>query len=295
MLEDILKEERLSICSHGEDLDGLLSASLMMIVKPEGLEIHFSAPYEIKNSESSYDIVLDLPPPRGGARVLIDHHVSNSSALDRVAIPILRVDFPSTARIVYELISEWEPGIERYSGAVELADEIDSGKMDLKSALFTSAVRKIFKERRGKLINVCRDILRNPPNSAESLIELPSIKSEVNLIMREYGNLIDKILGLPGGDSILLRIKSYPSYLVPLIQLVANSYKLLGTVTRGSDGLLRLSIRSRADSPLTALQLAEAFGGGGHEHAAGALIMPSNMPEVIERIRNFMTLEVIDL
>ncbi len=295
MLEDILKGERLSICSHGEDLDGLLSASLMMLVKPEGLKIHFSAPYEIRNSESSYDIVLDLPPPRGGTRVLIDHHVSNSSALDRVVIPILRVDSPSTARIVYELISEWEPGIERYSEAVELTDEIDSGKMDLKSALFTSAVRKIFKERRRKLINVCKDILRNPPNSVESLIKLPSIKSEVNLIVREYGNLIDEILRLPGGDSILLRIESYPSYLVPLIQLAANNYKLLSTVTRGSDGLLRLSIRSRADSPLTALQLAEAFGGGGHEHAAGALIMPSNMPDVIERIRNFMPLEVIDL
>ncbi|MCC6029169.1 MAG: DHHA1 domain-containing protein [Candidatus Korarchaeum sp.] len=295
MLEDILKEERLSICSHGEDLDGLVSASLMMVVRPEGLEIHFSAPYEIKNSESSYDIVLDLPPPRGGARVLIDHHISNSSALDRVAIPILRTDSPSTARIVYELISEWEPGIERYSAAVELTDEIDSGKMDLKSAIFTSAVRKLFKERRKKLINICKDILKYPPNSTESLIELPSIRSEVNLIMREYGNLIDKILGLPGGDSILLRIESYPSYLVPIIQLAANSYKLLGTVTRGSDGLLRLSIRSRTDSPLTALQLAEAFGGGGHEHAAGALIMPSRMPEVIERIRNFMSLEVIDL
>ncbi len=295
MLEDLMKEERLSICSHGEDLDGLTSASLVIAVRPEGLEVHFSAPYEIKNLWDSYDLVLDLPPPRGGARVLIDHHASNISLLDRVRTPILRPEYPSTARVLYEILRGWEPGVGRYSELIDLTDATDSGKMDLESSLFTSAIRKLFKERKRKLLEVCGDLLRSPPISSKDLIELPSLRSEVSFLTREYGDLIERVLSLSGGEALLLNVRNYPSYLVPLMQLASQGYKLLGTLTRGSDGLLRLSLRSRPDSPITALQIAEALGGGGHEHAAGALVSPSTMPEIVEKIRRFLSLSVVDL
>lgn len=295
MLEDLMKEERLSVCSHGEDLDGLTSASLLIAIKPEGIEVHFSAPYEIKNFKGSYDVVLDLPPPIGGARILIDHHISNISLLDRVKTSILRPEYPSTARLLYEILSELEPGVGRYSELIDLTDATDSGRMDLESALFTSAVRKLFKERKRKLLEVCRDLLKTSPTSSKDLLDLPSLRSEVNFLMKEYGGLIERILSLSEGEALLFNVRNYPSYLVPLIQLASQGYKLLGTLTRGSDGLLRLSLRSRPDSPLTALQLAGAFGGGGHEHAAGALVPPSIMPEVLERIRKFLSLDIVDL
>lgn len=295
IIEDLIKEERLSICSHGEDLDGLTSASLMIAVRPEGLDVHFSAPYEIRDFEGSYDVVLDLPPPRGGARVLIDHHISNTSLLNRVKVPILRPEYPSTARVLYGMVSDWEPGVRRYSELIDLTDVTDSGRMDLDSALFTSAVRKLFKEKRRKLLEVCKDLLRIPPTSSKDLLGLPSLKSEVNLLIREYGGLIERILSLPGGEALLLNVRKYPSYLVPLMQLASQSYKLLGTLTKGSDGSLRLSLRSKPGSPLTALQLAETLGGGGHEHAAGALVPPSAVPELVERIRKFLSLDILDL
>ncbi|MEM3445998.1 MAG: DHHA1 domain-containing protein [Candidatus Korarchaeum sp.] len=295
MLEDLMKEEKLSVCSHGEDLDGLTSASLLIAIRPEGLEVYFSAPYEIKNFKGSYDVVLDLPPPIGGTRVLIDHHISNTSLLDRVKTPILRPEYPSTARLLYEILSELEPGVRRYSELIDLTDATDSGRMDLESALFTSAARKLFKERKRKLLEVCRDLLRAPPASSRDLVDLPSLRSEVNFLIREYGSLIERILSLSEGEAILLNVRNYPSYLVPLIQLASQSYKLLGTLTKGSDGLLRLSLRSRPDSPLTALQLAGALGGGGHEHAAGALVSPSIVPEVVDRIRKFLPLDIVDL
>lgn len=295
MLEILMKEDKLSVCSHGEDLDGLTSASLIMAVKPEGIELQFSAPYEIKNFGGSYDIVLDLPPPKGGARLLIDHHVSNCSLLDRVKAPILRPEAPSTARIVYDTISEWEPAMIRFSGLVGLTDRVDSGEMDVESALFTSAVRKIYKERKRKLIEVCRELIMNPPKESKELVELQSVKPIISSILRDNAVLIEELLSLAEGEALLLELKNYPSYLVPLIQLTSQKYKFFGTITRGSDGLLRLSLRSRKDSPLSALQLAEAFGGGGHEHAAGALIAPSDMPEVIKRIRETLSLEVMEL
>ncbi|MCS7102933.1 MAG: DHHA1 domain-containing protein [Candidatus Korarchaeum sp.] len=295
ILENLMKEERLSVCSHGEDLDGLVSASLLIAVKPEGLEVHFSAPYEIRDFKGSYDIVLDLPPPKGGSRVLIDHHISNTYLLDRVKISVLRPEYPSTARVLYEILLDWEPGLRKYSELIDLTDATDSGKMDLESALFTSAVRKLFKERKRKLLEVCKDLLRNPPTSSGELVRLPSLRYETKLLIKEHGNLIERVLSLSGGEAILFNVRNYPSYLVPLIQLASQGYKLLGTLTRGSDGLLRLSLRSSTDSPLTALKLAEALGGGGHEHAAGALVPPSVMPEVLERIRKFLSLDIVDL
>ncbi|HDI73955.1 MAG TPA: hypothetical protein ENF57_02975 [Candidatus Korarchaeota archaeon] len=293
MFEIVSKGGKLSVASHGEDLDGLFSAALILLVQPEGISLHFTAPYEIKDSPNTYDIVLDLPPPMGGTKILVDHHESNLSMLNRVERAYLRPEYPSTARLLYDILRKWEPSVEEYSRTVELVDETDTGNLDFSSALFTSAVRKVFKLRRRDLEKVARDLLIYPPVTSEDLTSLPSIKGEIDLIEREYGEQVREVLVVGGGDALLVQLRSLPSYLVPILQLVAQKYKFFGTITTGSDGALRLSLRSRPDSPLSALEVAEAFGGGGHKNAAGALMMPSSMYELLTMIREHLEVELI--
>lgn len=293
MFELLSKSERLRVASHGEDLDGIFSASLVILVHPEGLAIKYTAPYEIRASQESYDLVLDLPPPKGGTRILVDHHESNFSLLDKVEMVFLKPRYPSTARILYEIFKEWEPALEEFSATVDLVDRIDSGNMDPYSALFTAAIRKLFSKRRKNLLRVSEDLLSNPPTRSEDLIELPSVKREILLIHRGYGSKLDDLLSLQGGDALLVKIDGLPSYLVPVVQLAAKRYRFFGTITSGSDGAFRLSLRSRDDSPLTALEVAERLGGGGHRNAAGALIMPSKMEDLVSLLSSKMGLELI--
>ncbi len=293
MFELVSKGGRIKVASHGEDLDGLFSASLMALIHPEDLEIHFSAPYEIRESLESFDIVLDLPPPRGGTRILVDHHESNLTLLDRVGTAFLMPEYPSTARLLYDILRECEPQVEDLSRTVDLVDQTDTGNLDLSSALFTAAIRKIFKRKRSDLIKVARDLLLHPPTTSDELVNLPAVKREVDLIWREYGDRLGELLSLEGRDALLVRIESLPSYLVPVIQLAAKRYKFFGTITTGSDGALRLSLRSREDSPLSALEVAERLGGGGHRNAAGALIMPSRMEDLLALVGSKMEFELI--
>ncbi len=295
MFEFISKSEELSIASHGEDLDGLFSAAIMILLHPTRLKLKFTAPYEIKTSEESYDIVLDLPPPRGGAKILVDHHESNIALTDRVQRAYLKPEYPSTARLLYDLIKDQEPSIESYERTIALVDETDTGNLDLSSALFTSAVRKLFKVRRRYLVKVSRDLLLHPPTTSSDLVNLPSIRRETRLIEKEYEEIIEKIMSMGGGEALLVKLERIPAYLVPIIQLNAKRYLLFGTITSGSDGALRISIRSQPGSPLSALNVAEAMGGGGHENAAGALIMPSDMDKLLKMIREQLRVELISI
>ncbi len=294
MFEFISKSEKLSIVSHGEDLDGLFSAAIVILLHPSKLKLKFTAPYEIKTIEEGYDIVLDLPPPQGGARILVDHHESNILLTNRVQRAYLKPEYPSTARLLYDLVKGQEPSIENYEGTITLVDETDTGNLDLSSALFTSAIRKIFKVKRKYLAKVSRDLLLHPPATSSDLVDLPSIRRETHLIEKEYGDLIEKITSMSGGEALLVKLESIPAYLVPIIQLAAKRYLLFGTITSGSDGAFRISIRSQPNSPLSALKVVEARGGG-HKNAAGALIMPSDMDRLLKMVRKQLRVELISV
>ncbi len=295
MFEFVSKSEKLYVASHGEDLDGLFSASIIILLHPSKLKLKFTAPYEIKNAGESYDIVLDLPPPRGGAKILVDHHESNLPFTNRVQRAYLKPEYPSTARLLYDLIREYEPSIENYGRTIALVDETDIGNLDPYSALFTSAVRKVFKERRGYLARISRDLLLHPPTKSIDLINLPSIKKEAHLIEKEYGDFIKRVESMEGGDALLVKLETVPAYIVPIIQLAARRYLFFGTITSGSDGALRVSLRTQSSSPLSALMVAKAMGGGGHENAAGALIMPSDIDRLLRMIREQLKVELISV
>ena len=294
MLELITKG-KISVVSHGEDLDGIFSASLVLLVQPEGCSVSFSAPYEIKYSQKFYDLVLDLPPPLGGASILIDHHESNLSLASRARISVVKPEYPSTARLLYDLIVEEEPSVREYEQTVGLVDKLDTGDMNYESALFTAAVRKLFKFSRSNLLGISKDLLLRRPVTERDLVDVPSVKREVQGIEREYGEQLSELLNVEGGEALLVEIKSLPSYLVPVIQLPARRYMFFGTITTGSDGGLRVSLRSRDDSPISALDIAKVLGGGGHRNAAGALIMPSDKDRLLSLIGERLKVELISV
>ncbi len=294
MLEFITKGN-ISVVSHGEDLDGIFSASLVLLIQPEDCTVFFSAPYEIRYSKKFYDLVLDLPPPLGGTNILIDHHESNLSLASRAKISVVRPEYPSTARLLYELIVEKEPSVREYEETVSLVDKLDTGNMNYESALFTAAVRKLFKFSRSDLLGISKELLLKKPVTERDLINVPSVKREVQGIEREYGEQLSELLNMGGGEAILVEVKNLPSYLVPMIQLPAKRYMIFGTITTGSDEGLRISLRSRDDSPISALEIAKVLGGGGHRNAAGALIMPSDKDRLLSLIGKRLKVELISV
>ncbi len=293
MLEFLQKGDA-RVLSHGEDLDGLFSASLVLAVVEEA-RLRFMAPYESKVSQERFDVTLDLPPTQGGTHLLVDHHESNLELAYRAEIPIIRPEYPSTARLLYEILLEEEPSLEEYANTVSLVDDLDTGRINYPGALFTAVLRKYFKEDRSKLNRVAYELLKVRPTREEDLLAMRTIRSEAALIEREYGEALERITKLEGGEGIVLMVKGLPAYLVPVIQLPAKKYLILVTVTQGRDGKYRLSIRSRGNSPISALELAKRFGGGGHENAAGALIMPSSLSELIDILATSVKLEVLDV
>ncbi len=293
MLE-FLHKGVIRVLSHGEDLDGVFSASLMLAVTEEA-ELRFMAPFESKVSQERFDVTLDLPPTIGGTYLLVDHHESNLELAGRAKIAVIKPEYPSTARLLFEILLEEEPTLSEYEPTVRLVDKLDTGDISYPGALFTAVLRKYFKEDRSKLDKISRELLQVKPETEEELIELRSVRREAFLIEKKYGEEVEKVLELEGGEGVLLMVKKLPAYMVPVIQLPAKKYLLLVTATRGRDGKYRLSIRSRDGSPISALQLALKFGGGGHENAAGALIMPSSLSELIEILTSNLKLRVVDV
>ncbi len=282
-----LKNPPYKVLSHGEDLDGIFSASLVHLAFLGQVEMKFMAPDESKVSDRSYDITLDLPPPAGGTLILIDHHDSNEELLTRAKKYVFDPKAPSTAELVFEsLVDEHDPRIEE---AVRFTSKVDRGIMDEKTALFTSLVRRIFRTRREKLARLSLELLKNPPRTGEDLMSTPTISSEWELSRKELEPVMlwaEKLGRLNLKDTVLIMdVRGFPGYSTPyLLYKTKDSADVLITLTEGKNSYLRSSIRSKKDSLISAIEIAEKFGGGGHRNAAGMLIMESDL----ERLQRFI-------
>ncbi len=282
-----LKDPPYTVLSHGEDLDGIFSASLVHLAFLGQVEMKFMAPDESKISSKSYDITLDLPPTKGGTLILIDHHDSNGELLARAKKHIFDPKAPSTAELVFKgLVDECDPRIE---AAVRFTSEVDRGVMDEKTALFTSLVRRIFRMRRERLAKLSLELLKNPPRTGEDLMSVPTISSEWNLSKKEMEPVMlwaGKLGRLDLKNTVLIiDVRGFPGYSTPyILYKTKDSADVLITLTEGKNGCIRSSIRSKDDSLISAIEIARRFGGGGHRNAAGMLINESDL----ERLQRFI-------
>jgi len=290
-----------SLLTHGEDLDGLVSAGIFLKILEKVVNLKFSAPYWAIDDKKMYDIVTDLPPPKGGCKILIDHHPSNVELGRKRAIKsFVRPSYPSTALLAWELLNE-ETDLNQLKPLVDLTSEVDSGKYDEGSIRFTVVVRKLFSSpsRETTLRRVVKELIEEAPSSGEGLLKLRSIFPVWKDIENEEGDFLSWINSLPmkvtdGRDlAVIIHVGRGPGYLSPLIHYKLQNLVDLEAVLRISDdGKGRLSIRSREGSKVSALELAAKLGGGGHERAAGATIDPKDI-ELLEKILRRIGLKVM--
>ncbi len=281
-----------SLLTHGEDLDGLVSAGIFLKLLEKVVNLKFSAPYWAIEDKKRYDIVTDLPPPKGGCKLLIDHHPSNVKLGRKRAIKsFVQPNYPSTALLVWELLSE-ESDLDQLKPLVDLTSEVDSGKYDEGSIRFTVVIRKLFSSpsREAALKKVVDELITEAPATGEELLRLKTVFPIWKKIEKEENEFLAWIYSLPDriGDSkglaVIIHVGRGPGYLSPLIHYKLQNIVDLETVLRISDdGRGRLSIRSRKGSRVSALDLATKLGGGGHERAAGATIDPKDI-ELLEKI-----------
>lgn len=281
-----------SLLTHGEDLDGLVSAGIFLKLLEKVVNLKFSAPYWAIEDRRRYDIVTDLPPPRGGCKLLIDHHPSNVELGKKRAIKsFVQPNYPSTALLVWELLNE-ESDLNQLKPLVDLTSEVDSGKYDEGSIKFTVVIRKLFSStgRGAALKRVVDELISEVPATGEELLGLKTVFPFWQEIEKEEREFLSWIYSLPskiddGSDlAVIIHVGRGPGYLSPLIHYKLQNIVDLETILRISDdGRGRLSIRSRKGSKVSALELATKLGGGGHERAAGATIDPKDI-ELLEKI-----------
>ncbi len=281
-----------SLLTHGEDLDGLVSGGIFWKLLGKLVNLKFSAPYWAIEDKKKYDIVTDLPPPKGGCSLLFDHHPSNVELGRKRAIKsFVKPEYPSTSLLVWELLSK-ESDLSQLKPLVDLTSEVDSGKYDEGSIRFTVVVRKLFSSvgREASLRKVVEELVREAPTSGDELLRLKTIFPIWKDIENEEQAFLSWIGSLPKeiedgrALAVIIYVGRGPGYLSPLIHYNLQNLVDLEAVLRISDnGRGRLSIRSREGSMVSALELATKLGGGGHKRAAGATINPRDI-ELLEKI-----------
>ncbi len=285
-----------SVLSHGEDLDGLVSAALIYAALGGEVDIRFESPDRAQRSSKSFHVVADLPPPTGGTLILFDHHQSNVGlARERAKVVVLDPRAPSTASVIWRELSDRidVPGVK---GLVELTSRVDSGEMGFHAAAFTAVVKRIFWTRkRDQVLNsIARSLLELRPEREEDLMELPQVRrawAEVERLNSEelrWISSLPSLLGEVGPDGLVAVVdaRRIPGYLSPLIhQALRDRVDLLITLGRWRGEDSRVSLRSRRGGPISALEIARSFGGGGHPNAAGLTLMARDLPRLLEMVQ----------
>ncbi|RLG37518.1 MAG: hypothetical protein DRO01_07090 [Thermoproteota archaeon] len=286
-----------SVLSHGEDLDGLVSAALIYAALGGEVSMRFESPDRAQRSRKSFHVVADLPPPAGGSLILFDHHQSNVDlARERVKIAILDPKAPSAASVIWRELSG-RIDVPELEGLVELTSKVDSGDMGFHAAAFTSAVKRMFwtSKRDQVLSSIVRSLLEFRPEREEELLEIPEVKRVWAEVERVNSEEIGWISSLPSrvGDSgpdglvAVVDARRIPGYLSPLIhQALRDRVDLVITLGRWRGNDSRVSLRSRRGGPIDALEIARSFGGGGHPNAAGFTLLERDLPRLLEIVRS---------
>ena len=280
-----LREPPFRILTHGEDLDGIFSGSLAIAAFNGEVELEFMAPDESKNSMRTFDVTMDLPPPAGRTALFIDHHASNAHLLDRADISIFDPDAPSSAYLVKKNLLKDFPFSDVLEKSVDFVSRVDRGEMDENVAKFSVVIRRIFRTRRKLLKEMAKELLEKPPSSGDDLVSLRIFENEWRTVEREVGGLLNWADSLEklklDKKALIIDLRGYPGYIIPyLLYRARNSSYLIITMTEGKNSNIRASVRSSEGSPISALELASKFGGGGHERASGMLIRESDMERV---------------
>ncbi|RLG46807.1 MAG: hypothetical protein DRO06_03820, partial [Thermoproteota archaeon] len=281
-------EPPFSVMTHGEDLDGLASAAMMLGATGGAVTITFATPRFAASSARGYDVVLDLPAPRGGVLLYVDHHASNLRYAERAVLAFVRPEYPSTASLLRDLLEEALPG--KLRRLADLASMADTGEGGEEAAIFNSVARRLLREGRSRLSWIVSRLAEDPPGEIRDLVKIPEIKREWKRIETEYTDVLSEIKSLRGvaesvgpRSALIVVAAGVPGFLSPMILHSLRGARGLVILARPSSP--RISVRSGPEARVSALELAEVSGGGGHERAAAVRLGPGGLESLEDSLR----------
>lgn len=257
---------------HKEDIDGIVSAALILKVFPEAL-IVFTKPSEILKMKIKFDIVCDLPKPKF-CDICIDHHLSNYQTLlesGRLSDKdLVDPNASSAARLVAKYFNLNDNVSKEL---VEMADNADSGQLD--EDLMTLDL--LIKSSLGDPTKL-HWIAKKLAQSGRKIFDDPEFKIEISklqhLIFKK--NEIVELASRMVKKNVEVCIFDCRSLDPALGRIAPTTFCKIGGKAAASiyfedAGDVKVSIRV-GDIEFDAHEFAKRYGGGGHAKAAGIVV-----------------------
>ncbi|MCR8454298.1 MAG: DHHA1 domain-containing protein [Crenarchaeota archaeon] len=264
------------IACHKEDIDGIVSAALILRIFPDAVII-FAKPNDITRMKAKFDIVCDLPKPKF-CDVCIDHHMSNYQQLlesNKLSEKdLVDPNASSAARLVAKYFNLND---EISRELVEMADKADSGYFDEDLTTLDLLIKHNSNDP-AKLHWIAKKLAQN----GRKIFDDPEFRMEAfklrHLILKkdEIIKLVNSILE-KGIKACIFDCRS----LDPALGRIAPTVfcriggKAAVSIYFDDVGNIKVSIRVD-DTEFDAGKFASLYGGGGHAKAAGVVFADEN-------------------
>ena len=280
----LAKVRRRPLClSHSQDVDGIVSAVLYLIKKPNAVVV-LARPHEVTKgwfSWFTWDFVADLPCPRR-AKIRVDHHKSNPPCADT---EYYDPNAPCAAILALKALGL--KGNRLAEKLVKMAIEADTANIvstetwDLNDAIKAASYRervRLIRELAIKGIEVLNE------EWIRKLIEKNRRIREITLKICDMLKITDEMV-------ILITKGVRLSYRGLCIELEKRGAKFTCVLVPLRLGRYRLYLGASKESNYDASKIAKALGGGGHKFAAGAIA--NNLEEAIKTIATYLNKDVL--
>jgi len=275
----------MKIATHNEDIDGIVSAALFLIKYPDA-EIRFLSVQQARETEEFFDFVVDLPKTKN-CSVNIDHHETNYKLLRREGLlserDIIDPSAPSTASLVIKVL-----GLEDDNTAkqlVNMANLADTGRLDERLRLLDCVIKlNIGNEK------VLRKIAEILAKRGSKFDEDPWLKRELKKVSKLVQEVSERLmtqidqLVKSGVKYAVLDCRNVPFFIVKEAArwFLNRGGKAVAVIyIDPNSGKDRVSIRLGSETSLSASELAEKIGGGGHLKAAGAVLEKGGLERAV--------------
>ncbi len=282
----------MKIASHSEDIDGIVSAALLLKVFPDA-EVKFLTAYQAHRTDENFDVVADLFKPRN-AKMVIDHHETNLQKLieeGRLTEDDL-ID-PKAPSAAYLVAKKFNLDDEISRELVEMANKADSGELEGSLLLLDKLIKENVRNQ-GYLYKLAKTLSIIGCNFEQDEWLSKELRRIEKVVKKAYEkiNEIISLLHEKGIKFVIFDAREVPFY-------VAKDFASRLVRTGGNVGIsiyydhlnnLRCSIRiSKEFDGIKANEIASKLGGGGHEKAAGCVIrnLGNALLKMLEELSKF--------
>ncbi|MCS7131144.1 MAG: hypothetical protein NZ934_00205 [Hadesarchaea archaeon] len=286
-LRDLGRDARIRVLTHGEDVDGVACAALLLKRFPNA-EVDVAIPR--RDLSGRYDVVVDLPLPRAlEARLWVDHH-SSTIEEGRCEEKIYDPTAPSAAGLLAGYLGLEGDELAAIADRADSASYLSESPRELGGSYdpawdVNDAVKSLTSEERfvelAKVL-ASRGVAGVKEAFEEEISYTRRLRREAERAVREISRLAKE--GKP--DSYIILVppmerggSTFSGHIVfSLYRLGAKASAVFYGQKPGREGCW-INV-ARGFEGLDASAIAERYGGGGHRSSAGAPIGAEKVEDI---------------